>query len=200
MPVVRDGTAADRDGAVETIVAAFIADPLLTWVFAGDRYHRGATAFFDCLYDLRVSGGEIRVVDDLSAVSLWTPPGGYRQSPAEREARWGVFEAEARPEETERFTRFVSALDEDGEEHPECWHLGVVASHPARQGQGLGTAVIAPLLESADAERLPAHLETATESNLGYYARLGFEVLRVVDVPDGPRIWEMWREPDRGPS
>lgn len=194
-PVVRRGTAADRDGSVETVVAAFAADPLLTWVFPGDRYHAGATAAFGCLYDLRVAGGEIRVVDDLSAVSLWTPPGGYRQAPAEREARWRVFEEEARPEESERFARFVAALDEGGDEHPDCWHLGVLGTHPARQGQGLGTSVIAPLLEVADADGLPAHLETATESNLGYYARLGFEVLRVVDVPDGPRIWEMWREP-----
>lgn len=38
-------------------------------------YERVATAFFGCLFDVRVDGGgEIRVTDDVSAASLWNPP------------------------------------------------------------------------------------------------------------------------------
>lgn len=194
---VRVGGIADRDAAVATIVAAFASDPLVTWLFRGDRYQPGATAFFACLYDMRLGGGEIRVTDDLAAVSLWTPPGGYREATEERQARWEVFEREAESAEAERFAQFVAALDEHGE-LPDCWQLGVLGTHPARQGEGLGSSVVTPLLEVADADGLPVHLETAIETNIGFYQRFGFEVLRVLDVPDGPRIWEMWREPDRG--
>jgi ribosomal protein S18 acetylase RimI-like enzyme len=76
------------------------------------------------------------------------------------------------------------------------WYLGVLATDPARQRTGLARAVTAPMLAAADRVRLPAYLETATETNVAIYRRLGFEVEREVDLPDGgPRCWLMRREP-----
>ena len=52
------------------------------------------------------------------------------------------------------------------------------------------------MLAVADLDNSAVHLETAVESNLAFYARFGFEVIRTLDVPGGPRIWELWREPE----
>jgi ribosomal protein S18 acetylase RimI-like enzyme len=76
------------------------------------------------------------------------------------------------------------------------WYLGVLATEPARQGTGLGRAVTAPMLAAADRAGLPAYLETASESNVGIYRRLGFEPVRDVTMPDGgPTCWLMRRDP-----
>ena len=52
------------------------------------------------------------------------------------------------------------------------------------------------MLAAADRAGLPAYLETASETNVAIYRRLGFEVEREVDMPDcGPRCWLMGRAP-----
>ncbi|MDX6732846.1 MAG: hypothetical protein QOC54_2794, partial [Baekduia sp.] len=42
---------------------------------------------------------------------------------------------------------------------------------------------------------LPAYLETGKERNLAFYGRHGFEVLDRLDLPKGPPVWFLWREP-----
>jgi hypothetical protein len=52
------------------------------------------------------------------------------------------------------------------------------------------------MLAAADRAGLPAYLETASDTNVAIYRRLGFEVAREVDLPDGgPRCWLMRRDP-----
>jgi hypothetical protein len=52
------------------------------------------------------------------------------------------------------------------------------------------------MLHRADREQVPVLLETATPANLPFYERLGFHVRSRVDLPDGPPVWTMWREPE----
>ena len=54
---------------------------------------------------------------------------------------------------------------------------------------------MAPVLERCDREGAPAYLETAKESNLGFYRKSGFEVNAEMPIKGGPMIWGMWREP-----
>ena len=58
-----------------------------------------------------------------------------------------------------------------------------------------GTAVLAPVLERADTEGLPAYLETQKEENLAYYARHRFELVQKIDIEGCPPIWTLRREP-----
>jgi ribosomal protein S18 acetylase RimI-like enzyme len=76
------------------------------------------------------------------------------------------------------------------------WYLAVVGTEPSRQGEGIGSALLAPVLERCDHDQVPAYLESSNEANLAFYARHGFEVTRTIDIEQGgPRIWPMWREP-----
>ncbi len=195
MREVRRGVEADRATALDTLTAAFSSDPLLRWVFPDNRLWpaRGG-ALFGHLYDTRIAGGEIRVTDDVAAVSLWDPPAGNSLDADARQRSWARAAATFSADELARWRRFVDTVNpvEPEEAH---WYLGVLGTRPDRQGQGLGSLVVAPVLDEADAESQPAYLETATESNLGFYGRLGFGVRNDVGIPDGPRIWGLWRDP-----
>ena len=74
------------------------------------------------------------------------------------------------------------------------WYLGVLATDPAYQRRGLASAVLAPVLAAADRTGTPAYLETASATNVAYYARHGFIPAREVDLADGPRCWLMRRD------
>ena len=76
------------------------------------------------------------------------------------------------------------------------WYLHMLGCEPTQQGTGLGAAAVRAGLDHA-AGRLPCYLETATESNLGFYAGLGFAVTGEWQVPRaGPRFWSMLRPAD----
>ena len=56
------------------------------------------------------------------------------------------------------------------------WYLAVLGTDPDHQGKGIGTALLAPVLERCDREGMPAYLESSKESNVPYYERFGFRV------------------------
>lgn len=78
------------------------------------------------------------------------------------------------------------------------WYLLILGVEPERQGQGIGSALIAPNLARADAEGLPCYLETAKEPNVMFYRRHGFEVRDEENIPGGgPKVWMMVRQSGR---
>jgi GNAT superfamily N-acetyltransferase len=78
---------------------------------------------------------------------------------------------------------------------PPHWYLAVLGTDPVAQGNGLGSAVLGPVLEQCDGDGLGAYLESSKERNVAFYARHGFRVTEELRLPRGPRIWAMWREP-----
>lgn len=101
------------------------------------------------------------------------------------------------------FGRFLSANNHLEHLHKrdvpqQHWYLMILGVDPPRQGQGLGSAVILPVLDRADRENLPCYLETAKERNLPFYRKHGFEVVVEDDLPrGGPHFWTMLRQPAR---
>jgi len=71
----------------------------------------------------------------------------------------------------------------------------VLGTDPASQGRGIGSALLAPVLETCDRDGVGAYLESSKERNLAFYARHGFRMTGEVDLPRGPRVWLMWRDP-----
>jgi ribosomal protein S18 acetylase RimI-like enzyme len=82
--------------------------------------------------------------------------------------------------------------------HPEpCVVLSGIGVEPARQGRGLGSALLESGLGRADRDNVAVFLGTNTERNLPLYERHGFEVLGEEPVPGGgPPTWAMLRRPD----
>jgi ribosomal protein S18 acetylase RimI-like enzyme len=84
------------------------------------------------------------------------------------------------------------------ESHPEQphWYLYYLGTKAQRRGNGIGTAILRPVLEHCDEQRLPAYLEATNSRNRQLYRRHGFQELEPLALPaDGPTLHPMWREP-----
>ena len=93
-----------------------------------------------------------------------------------------------------RTTRAVRAIEERHPMQPH-YYLSVLGTDPEQQGGGIGSALLAPVLERCDAEGVPAYLESSKESNVGFYAQHGFVLTERIELPEGPPLWLMWRRP-----
>ena len=75
------------------------------------------------------------------------------------------------------------------------YYLSILGVEPVRHGEGLGSALLQPMLRRCDSEGVGAYLETGTERNVRFYSRQGFRVTDEVALPNGPPMWLMWRDP-----
>jgi GNAT superfamily N-acetyltransferase len=190
---VRRATRADRARIVRTTARAFADDPLVGWFFE-HSYAETADEFFATLFDIRVDDGEVWVTDDAVSIAEWNPPDGLRGPEEPRTERWRHAGERFTPLTIDRFRRWGELIEPLLPPQP-YWYLGMLATHPDWQRQGLARAVLRPVGERADREGVPVYLETATEEDVAFYAGLGFTIRHTLDVPDGPHTWGMWREP-----
>ncbi len=73
------------------------------------------------------------------------------------------------------------------------WYLAVLGTDPSAQRMGLASAVMQPVLELCDRERVPAYLESSKAANIPFYNKHGFEVVDELQIPGGPSLWPMIR-------
>jgi GNAT superfamily N-acetyltransferase len=128
------------------------------------------------------------------ACAAWTPPDPAPWS-AELGARFATtVAAVCTPDDLTR----MHVLDETmSAVHPResHWYLGLIGTVPPARGRGLGSGLLAHTLGRVDDARLPAYLEATSERNAALYTRFGFVRTGPIEVPDGPTLIAMWREP-----
>jgi ribosomal protein S18 acetylase RimI-like enzyme len=97
-----------------------------------------------------------------------------------------------------KYTEMVGFMSERAERVVPAgsWYLSIVGVAPQLQGQGLGSTLVRPVLEKADALGVASYLETFTRKNTGFYQRLGYqEASSFVEPVTGSEYWIMVREP-----
>lgn len=173
MATVRLATPDDRARVVETMVAAFAADPVLRFQFPDDaRWVDGASIFFGALFDKRVIRDAVWVAEDGLAAALWDPAGSTGSSDL----------SGLRADELVRVEEYDHAVH--GSLPDELfWYLGVLGTHPDAVGRGLGRAVMRPGIETATAAGLPCVLETSNPRNLDFYGRDGWTPIGSISEP-----------------
>lgn len=192
---VRKATAADVGALSEALARAFQDDPVFKWVIPRDAARmRYARRYFAARARMLLRQDEVYTVDGCVAGALWARPGEWRDPPlaALRQI------AALAPALGRRLPRALGGLREVESRHPTKphWYLSVLGTEPDRQGEGLGSAVLRPVLDECDRLEIGAYLETATERNVAFYTRHGFRVVDELTLPvDGPRMWLMWRDP-----
>jgi GNAT superfamily N-acetyltransferase len=193
--VVR-ATADDTPELARTMALAFEDDPAGRWLFPDDatRVGRLERMFSEMALPDTLVHEETYTTAGHDGGALWVPPG---------EGEMGLLDslrqipkiASIWRRGTPRALRAFSFMDANHphEPHYYLWLLGV---DPAKQGRGIGTALMRPVLERCDAEGMPAYLEATSTRNRDLYLRNGFEVVDEVRWPGGgPPLWLMWREP-----
>jgi GNAT superfamily N-acetyltransferase len=178
------------------LTRAFEADPPSRWILDDDAtYADRATRFYELLLGEEVPRGHVLTTDDHAGVAIWQAPGQW----GFHEERLPALIAQMSEIYGERFSVALGTFATMVERHPgdPHWYLWVIGVDPGRHGEGVGSRLMAPVLERADAERVPAYLEASTpRSAAGVYARAGFEVTEVWNLPDGgPPVTGMWRPP-----
>lgn len=192
---IRQAGQDDVEAVAGALGAAFVGDPWIAWIVAADRHQDRITALqVSLITAIGMPHGEVWLAEQDGAVAggaLWlradrpVPTSAWAQVAAAEASLMG--DCHSRAGAAAAATRHLRPVTP----HHLLATLGVVA---AARGRGIGTALLAPVLDEADAEGVDAYLETSTERNLLFYARRGFEVSGHVVVPDGgPPVWGMTR-------
>ena len=185
---------AEVPAVLRLLGAAFIDDPMFAWMCPDLEVRPAALElFFGATLELAVGKGHAYVTDDLQAAALWAPPEVelYEGPAMER------IEAFFRDTIAARAELVLTGMLQLFESHPSEPHfyLGVIGTHPSAQGRGLGGQLLRAVLDACDANGTAAYLESSNVRNVAFYERHGFRVTAEVEMPDGPVMRPMWRDP-----
>jgi GNAT superfamily N-acetyltransferase len=181
--------------AAASLVRAFYDDPMLEFLFPDPATRGRALRRFFTL-QLRQTPrhrGLAYTTEGCHATALWVPP--RTGPPGLRDMVAQIPKLFILGKRAGAALALVQLVDT---RHPKTPHyyLGGLGTDPQWQGRGLGSAVLAPVLERCDRDGVPAYLESSKESNVAFYAHRRFEVIDEVSIPESDvRLWLMWREP-----
>jgi len=195
----RRATAADVGALAQMLARAFMDDPVAMWACGPDalrpkmleRFH--ATRLRHLL-----AHDEVWTTDELVAAAAWALP-ERRKTTVSQDA--ALTRCLLYPRLLPRLPMVVSGFLGIERRHPRDrpphWYLAVLGTDPSSQGQGIGSAVLAGVLEQCDGDCIGAYLESSKESNITFYERFGFQVVGELRLPRGPTMWPMWRDPPK---
>jgi GNAT superfamily N-acetyltransferase len=186
-PVVRPAEPRDVPRIAATLTVATAESRWARWALPADGRIQRLTRLHELVAGHRgVATGTTWVTDDVTAVAAWEPPAGApgtdpvpadvaaalaREVPRLHDVRWPVITAT---------DALVSAARPDAPH----WWLTSVGTRPSARRQGLGAAVLAPVLQRCDTERVPAATAVHTWANVRWLRRLGFVVAETTDTAD----------------
>jgi len=194
MPEVRLMTEADLSVAARALSNAFMKDPLQNYTFPDDEERIAKSpAHFSAALRCGLLFGEVYMAENGEGASIWLKPGATEITPERAEA--SGFTALPAEIGEKAFERFFSVIG-FGEQYHKMdvpgphWYTMVVGVDPAFQGQGLGRALLQPVIDKAKAEGVPVYLETAQPANVSFYKKIGFDLLRELKEPtSGLGFW-----------
>ena len=186
--------------AAQVLTRAFREDPSTLYCYSGVQY-RGHEWFFALSVRQALRhGGEVHTTEGpVNAVAVWFSPGNLPIGLLHM-VRTGMVLAPLRVGWVPfvRFMRCMTPLERLHKRNAPAqhWYLQFLGVDPPCQGQGVGSALMQPVLARADADGLACYLETFNARTVPLYQRHGFEVVAEGDPPKGaPHFWTMIRAP-----
>ncbi len=188
---VRPACPGDARALAAPLARAFYDDPVTVWANPRERNRiRRIERFFIGRMNALLPHELSSMYDDGAGAAIWSPPDAWEMGLRELLHDLPAFF-------TPRTPLVLRGMHEVEKRHPKSPHyyLSILGVDPPRQGEGLGTALLAPMLRLCDQEGVGAYLETGTERNVRFYSRHGFRVTDEIPMPKGPCMWLMWRDP-----
>jgi len=180
--------------------AAFLSEPNFTYMLPDPTHRRAALAWFfrTVVAGIGISFGEIYTTVTTEGGAVWLRP-GHTVTFGES-VRVGIL---AMPfvfgwRSFQRSLLVSTTLEQTRHQYAPAqhWYLLALGVAPAKQGQGLGGALLHPILAHADATGLPCYLETFKPRTVAFYEHHGFTVVFSDQIPSaGPKFWAMVRQP-----
>ena len=192
IPIVKTAGPDDRARLVDVIVLAFVRDPVTRWAFRDPhQYLEFFPEFVNAFGGRAFEHASAHYADQFAGGALWLPPGVH----PDEEGLGQVLERAMGDQ-----IREVSALFEQmARYHPTepHWYLPLIGTDPARQGSGVGSALLRHATDICDRDGVPAYLESSNPRNIPLYERHGFKVLGRIQHGRSPVITPMLRRPRR---
>jgi ribosomal protein S18 acetylase RimI-like enzyme len=199
---VRPMEPADDESGAESLAWAFRNNPGFVAIMRGNEEERVRKLkhFAPALFSAYRERGRAYVAVDQNGVGglmLSLPPGRYPLSFAQSLTLAQSALAGA------GFLTFTRLARVDGflmKHHIKRNHhyVYMLATHPDRQGQGLGSALLAAF--ARDAAGAECYLETDDPKNLPFYERRGYSVVHQAESPVGFRVWFLSTHPELHPA
>ncbi len=173
--------------ASESLSKAFMNDPLQIYVFPDEEVRRQKSpAHFEGILRYGHMFGEVYATQNLEGAVVWLPPGNTDITP-EKAEKGGLDNLPPLLGEaaTARFFSVMNFLDpfhksDVTELH---WYTMVIGVVPDFCGLGYGRALMLHIMEKAQKDHTNIYLETVQPSNIHFYTKLGFKVLRELTHP-----------------
>jgi GNAT superfamily N-acetyltransferase len=177
------------------IADAFHDLPPAGWLIGDEPTRRRLFPdYFRILVDHAMTAGTVDTIVERCAVALWLPIGADGAGPPA--PGYAARLAHATGPYLDRFTDFDTTLDQHHPTGTAHEHLAILAVHPAVQGQGIGTALLAAHHAVLDQQGTPAYLEASAPRNVALYLRHGYQPQPGTPFrlpSDGPTMLAMWR-------
>ncbi|MEO5985509.1 MAG: GNAT family N-acetyltransferase [Candidatus Limnocylindria bacterium] len=181
----------EEQRAVDVLVTAFTADPVIRWLYPdATGYLTHFPAFLRAFGGKAFTSRTVWRLGEFEAVALWFPP--------HVEPDGGALIAEiTQSVSPDRHVDIFGVLDQMDAAHPTIphWYLPWFGVDAARQNKGIGSELLRNCLLVVDQDHLPAYLETPNPRNLPFYARHGFEKTGVSQAGACPPVYSMLRPP-----
>jgi GNAT superfamily N-acetyltransferase len=184
------------DDVAASLAAAFDDDPVWEYLVRGPRNRTGrlSTIFRSMIRFQHLSHSASYTDTEKAGGALWDPPRLWRMTPSQL-LRCSPGFIRGFGTNIVNSARTLSTVEHSHPKAPPHYYLAILGTRPDRQGKGIGSAMLRPILDRCDEEGIGAYLESSKESNIAFYARHGFAVTGDMTLPKGPRLWPMWREP-----
>jgi ribosomal protein S18 acetylase RimI-like enzyme len=194
---IRKMTPAEIGLAARALALAFEDDPHFAWIIRDPRVRRSRLERGFALFIRRIwltpDGGYIH--ERGAGAALWMPPGTWHVGIL-TQIRMAPATTRILRRDTPRLLRALTFIERKHPREPKHWYLPAIGVSPEWQGRGYGAALMRPILERCDQDRVPAYLEASSPRNRALYGRHGFEVMEECRyAKDGPPMWRMWRQP-----
>lgn len=181
----------DEESAVSAVIAlAFTTDPMARWSLSDAQTYLAVMPMIRAFGAAAYDSGSAYVSDDFGGAALWLPPGAE----PDIETLEHLIRANANPAILSDVDAIFEAM---AHYHPEVphWYLPLIGADPARQGQGIGSALMHHALARCDREGTAAYLESSNPRNIALYQRHGFEILGTIQAGSSPVLTPMLRPP-----
>lgn len=191
----------ERHAAATLLTDALLDDPAFTHIIASRDHRRAAIlGVMEAAVALALAEGTAIGIDlpaergsTLAGVAVWKRPGTYPlDTRAIARTFAGMLPALVRSRgRLAKLARMGHAIDQRFDDDAPVWYLEVLGVVEYARGLGLGQALARWGLQRADHDAIPAHLETGKRDNVGYYQRLGFDLIETSPAiyPGGPPMW-----------
>lgn len=194
---VQKATAAEYGKVAMPLARAFADDLAFRWMVRDDRRIGTITQrFFDVgLRRIWSAHDEMYTTPDFAGGAVWEKPGVGKPSVLEQLRMLPSF-VSIFGRHMPRMMRAMAVMEKMHPKEPH-YYLPFVGVDPARQGEGIGSALLRPVLDRCDREGVPAYLEATSPSSRVLYERLGWQLRGepLLMGDDAPPMWPMWREP-----